>query len=548
MKICLLGINARYTHSNLALFYLRKYVGSNHKSIIIEKTINDSIYDILIEIDKINPDVVCFSIYTWNQSHIKSILKNIRKIKENIIIVCGGPDISWNANSWLEEFPVIDFIVQGAGEKAFEKLCCNNFSLPDKIISLKNYHFNDIPLPYLDNDFLSLKHRYIYYEASRGCVCRCTYCLSSLEKYQVEYKTIDKIKEEISFLLFYEPIIIKFIDRSFNSNNSLCLEIWDFLKTIKTKTKFHFEVHPLFINDEQISLLKTIEKNKFQLEVGIQSIHTTTLALIDRQGTWECIKPNIEKLSTLKNIHLHYDLIVGLPGENLSLVLASFSEIIKYLPNHIQIGFLKLLPGTKLYSDANKYGYMYESDAPYKVLSSANMLFSDFISMYNIEQVIDTIYNKNIMQTFTREVINILDSSHEYFLDLGDYYLKKNVQKTTTSRKIFFEIVWNHLQETGLLPNKQFLFDCLRYDWYLGQDTHFYPDFLQADICDNYKEKNYLYVKTNWQKNQNSKYKKKIKNIVFFAAEDIYFQKKYLNGSEGVAKLGNTLITHIESG
>ena len=600
MKILLLGINARYTHINLALYYLRQYIDTaKHEAVLIEKTINDSIDDIIAEIAINDPDVLCLSVYIWNNRYIKSILKDIKKIKEKLIIVCGGPDISWNASQWIDEFPSIDYIVQGVGERGFELLCQNDFVYPQKIIHIErgcriidtpchserseespdpchserseesnqfvmlrnetsprffaslrmtkiinyataseNYHFSEILMPYTKHDLELFKHRYIYYEASRGCVCNCSYCISSINKTKVEYKSFKMIKEELLFILSSEPIIIKFIDRSFNANNSSCLDIWRFLCNIDTTTKFHFEIHPLFINDEQIEVLKSIPKDRFQLEVGIQTVHDDTLSSIERNGTWEAVKRSLEKLSKLKNIHLHYDMLVGLPGETLHDIKDSFSQIIKFLPDHFQIGFLKVLPGTKIHSEQIKYGYKYQEEAPYKILSSGSLSYSDIWIISHLELVIDLIYNTQIMKTFISEIIRNIHNFTEVFIELSKYFASSNVHKNTTNKLTLFKIVMDFIKNSNNIQNKPFFQDCLRYDWFLSQDTHFYPDFLSSESCDTFKEMNYKSFKEFWQKKQNGTHLPKLKNAVFFTASNDLFREKYLKGSEGIVKVG----------
>ena len=538
MKILLLGINARYTHVNLALYYLRQYIDiTKHIAVLKEKTINDSIDDIYVEIALNDPDVLCLSIYIWNNRYIKSILKDIKKIKENLIIVCGGPDISWNAEEWIDEFPSVDYIIQGVGERGFELLCQNDFVFPQKIIYTENYHFSQIKMPYKENDLKDCAHRYVYYEASRGCVCNCSYCISSIEKSLVEYKTFPQIREELLFILSSKPIIIKFIDRSFNANNTLCLDIWKFLSSLDTNTKFHFEIHPLFINDDQIEVLKSIPKDRFQLEVGIQTIRDDTLAIIKRNGTWEAVKQSLKKLSTRKNIHLHYDMLVGLPGESLQDTLNTFTEIIKFLPDHFQIGFLKILPGTKIHSEAEKHGYKYQEEAPYKILSSNTLSYSDIIIMSNLELVVELVYNTQIMKTFMTEIVQNTQEIDRFFTELSNFFKSSNVQKNTTNKQILFRIIMDYLTTSNIIQKKSFFIDCLRYDWFLNQETHFYPDFLLCERCDMFKEANYKSFRDDWQIDQKGEYKRKLKNAVFFTAEDNFFREKYMKGAEGVVKV-----------
>jgi anaerobic magnesium-protoporphyrin IX monomethyl ester cyclase len=375
----------------MALYYLRNQVNpGKYGTAILEKTINDHVWDILTEINAYKPDILCLSCYIWNQNHTQNILKDIKKILPSVKIICGGPDISYNSEDWLDKFQSIDFIIQGAGEKAFYTLCENEFNYNDKIIKIDNYQFTEIKLPYNEYDKEKLNHRYIYYEASRGCPYKCSYCISSISEHKFEFKDIDTVKKEVEYLASFEPLIVKFVDRSFNVNTDFCIQIWEFIRNMRQFTKFHFEINPDFLNEKQVKELRLFPKDQVQLEVGIQTVHNKTLANINRGGSWSKTKKALDKLEILyTNIHLHYDMIVGLPGESLKDIHDSFNKIIRTQPHHFQVGFLKVLPGTQISKDVCKWGYKYQEQAPYRVLSTDQLSFEDLYAVELAELAVD---------------------------------------------------------------------------------------------------------------------------------------------------------------
>ena len=551
MKILLLGINARFTHVNTALYYLRQsIVGLPYDVSILEKTINDSTWDILNEIYEITPDVLCLSCYIWNQDHIEAVLRDVKKVLPSVLIVCGGPDISFNSKNRLNDFPQIDYIIQGAGEKSFRYLAEQNFQFQQKIINMPNYSFSDIPLPYVEDDFNVLKNRYIYYEASRGCPFKCSYCMSSREDQKLEVKTFEQIKSEVDFLLSYEkfnPIIIKFIDRSFNVNSELAINIWEYLISIDTITKFHFEIHPLFLNDKQFEVLYKTPNNRFQFELGIQSIKEETLSLINRSGSWDDIKSKILKLKSIQTIKLHLDLIAGLPNETFLDIINSFNEILKLEPDHFQPGFLKLLPGTALLDEAKKWTYTYQEKAPYRVFSSNSINFTELQLFEIAENSLDILYNSRILKLFFSNFIKATHDPFSLFLEFGKYLKKNNINKFLSDKKKVISLFYQFIEQMINHSSLEFYRDCIRFDWFCQASTHYYPDDLMSDCCDTFKINNYNNFKKYWQsytlslkqENELKKevFKEKLRNFCFFAPKNALFKNKYLNNANGIVNI-----------
>lgn len=561
MKVLLLGINARYTHINTALYYLRQSIAGLKFTVnILEKTINDNIWDIINDIFNNNPDILCLSHYIWNQKHLEFIIRDIKKILPNLKIICGGPDISYNAEEWLKQFPEIDYIIKGAGEKAFRVLAENNFHYDDKIICLKNYPFECIPIPYIEEDFQVLHNRYIYYEASRGCPFKCSYCMSSRDDQLIEYKSFNLVKSELDFLLNIEnfkPIIIKFIDRSFNVNSDLAIQIWTYLKQLHTHTKFHFEIHPLYFTEDQYRALQDIPENRFQFEIGIQSIHNKTINLINRKGKWEEIYNKLKLLTSLKSIHLHFDLIAGLPGESYTDITQSFNQILDLKPDHFQPGFLKILPGTALEQENKKWDYRYQLKAPYRILSSSTISFKELQNIEIAETGLDILYNSNIFKIFISEYFKAYQNRYNLFFDFGLYLQSLDINKNLSDRKKIFVLLYEFIKNNIDKSKNELFLDCIRFDWFLQAKTHYYPEELDAIHSDKFKEKYYNEFKSFWQdcnseniitNNSNiQQFKHKLKNVCFFAPKNALFMNRILNNELGMVIVNQTQIYKISN-
>jgi len=542
--ILFLGINARYTHTCLSLYYLRTCLDpKKHNYYIIEKTINDPLWDIISTINMIDFDVLCISCYIWNQHYVQCILRDIKKTRNDIKIVCGGPDISYNAQKWLDEFPAIDYIVTGPGESGLDLLLKHDFKYPEKIISVKNKPLNQIPFPYRPNDKPFIEHKYIYYEASRGCPCNCTYCISSIEDQVLEYKDIATVKKDILALLAFEPLMIKFVDRTFNANSTLCREILRFVDSLETDVKFHFELNPMYINREDFGgLIEAQLSGKIQFEIGLQTTHNKTLKYISRAGTWKEIRKNIYSFThNVENVY--FDLIVGLPGEKFEDVVLSFERMMELFPYNLKIGFLKILPGTQIEKEVKKWGYQYQEYAPYRVYSSNTMSYAEMNLMGLLEHAMDMIYNSRIMETYNYKVITEYPCSpFKYYCSLA-YFLheNKNVNKSLTDKQKLFDYIKDHFDQHYKGEHRETFLDALRYDWFLLQDTHFYPDFLEAQHCDTFKDDIYVEFKEKWQALQKEKSphgdKLKMRNALFYTIKDFDSDAD----SDGIAKVDGVL-------
>jgi len=423
MKIFLTSINARFTHSNLALRYLRSYANKQFSDVsLIEYTINQNIDEILEELVQAKPDVLVFSVYIWNSTIIKKILSVLGDILPRTKIVLGGPEVSYNADIWLPQFDSIDYIITGAGEAGWEYLLNSSFQVSDKIISKTNYRFSDIPFPYLADEFPELNQKYIYFESSRGCPFKCSYCLSSRLDQGLDYRDLSMVKEELSWLISQNPKIIKFVDRTFNSNGKRAREIWQFLIDSKTKTKFHFEIHPSLLTEQDFDVLKQAPEELFQFEIGIQSTNPNTIKEIGRFENWEKIKVNIARLLEFEQIHSHSDMIVGLPYENRAKTIDSFNNIYNLQADHFQVGFLKVLPGTEMANKSAEYGIVKHSFPPYEILQNKWMSFEEIRNFKNVEHVLELLGNSGRFKTVLDNLLPGFESPYHLFEAVSVYF------------------------------------------------------------------------------------------------------------------------------
>ena len=493
-KLLLIGINARYTHSNLAIRYLRNFVVDlEYKTEILEFSINQEVLEILEQIAHEQPDILAFSVYIWNTNEIISILPEIKKILPDSKIILGGPEVSYNPEDWLLKFPEIDYLICGAGETGFRYLLENELGIKETIIKKQNQHFSKIPFPYLQSDFPEIKDKYIYYESSRGCSFKCSYCLSSRTDQALEFRDIEIIKKELKFLIEQKPRIIKFVDRTFNAKKEHSREIWKFLIELDTDITFHFEIHPELLDDEDLQILKNCKRGLFQFEIGIQSTNPQTLKAIHRTNNWEKTSNIVHQLMSFGNIHVHVDLIAGLPFEDMLGFEKSFNDIFNLNADHFQLGFLKVLPGTEMAENINNFGITSTNTSPYIILQNKWLSFNELSKIHKIETLLDVFSNSNKFNTTLKYLIPKFNSSFTFFCEFLNFLQTKN-----------FDLHTKNWQKNGLelmlfankkYPNmKEYFFDCLRWDWCLQAKSHYYPEFLRSDLNVNAKQVGYEYL------------------------------------------------------
>jgi len=481
-KVLLIGINARYSHVNLALYCLRTYVSDlNYRVKIKEFSINRGADKILNEIIDEDPEAAAFSVYIWNAELIKSIFAKIKKYNSSIKIILGGPEVSYNSDRWIDLYPQIDFIIKSRGEQGFHHLLSKKFKLKNRIIDIENTVFNEIPIPYLETDFKVLKNRYIYYESSRGCPFKCAYCISSCSDQYLELKDCKKVKDELSFILGHEIDMIKFIDRTFNINKTHYIEIWKYLVSDYSRAgvKFHFEIYPALLDEADFDILSKCPDDLFQFEIGIQSVNPKTLKAVNRNDLWDRIKPKISRLIGFKKFHIHVDLISGLPYEDLKSLKYSFNEVYRLSADHFQLGILKILPGTQISIDAEKYGIKYSEHAPYQIIENRWLTLEEIKRIENIAVLVNRIYNSHGYEKTLKILEEMFSSPFDLFNRLSEFMEINKIRIIDRKWESVADFILK-FSESEYPEKKLYLLDCLRLDWCVKSKSH----HLQFPIVD----------------------------------------------------------------
>lgn len=463
MNFLLTAINAKYIHSNLAVYSLKASAGAYRDKVeIAEFTINNQPDYILEEIYKRKPDVLLFSCYIWNLSMIEEVMREFHKLCPNVPIWLGGPEVSFEVEAFLQKHPEVTGIMMGEGEATFRELCeCYENDLAFDTISGLAYRKDDgeiqvnewraimdmSTLPFAYEKTADFSNRIIYYESSRGCPFSCSYCLSSVDK-KLRFRDLNLVKEELQFFIDQKVPQIKFVDRTFNCHHEHAMEIWKYIHEHDNGvTNFHFEVSADLLNEEELALMSQMRPGLIQLEIGVQSTNEVTIKEIKRTMKLERLKEIVEKVKSFGNIHQHLDLIAGLPYEDYDTFRKSFDEIYALQPNQLQMGFLKVLKGSYMYEHAKEYGILYHDNPPYEVLSTKWLSYDDVLKMKRIEEMLEVYYNSGQFE-ITMKVLGMhFDSAFDMFQKLGDFYETKGYFGMSHSRIRRCEILMEFLEQ-----------------------------------------------------------------------------------------------------
>ncbi len=417
MHIKLIGFNGRYTHSTLSLFYLRQIFEASFteaRITIQQFTINDSYFETLSRITDSAADCYCFSVYIWNSTFIRRLLKDLSLLQPGTPLIIGGPE-----SLELAKHLSIDnlTLIEGEAEGLLD-----NFFIDLKNKQLKeSYQCQPKPLfssPYKDEDFTEqLANRHIYYDSSRGCPYSCSYCLSS-GKTGVRHLEIDQVKKELELILHHQPKIIRFIDRTFNALPKRTLELWQYLLTLKTETSFHFEISPDLFTEEMFELLAKVPAGMFQFEIGLQSTHEPTLDAVNRKTKISEALKNIERLAAMDTIHLHVDLILGLPYETEISYQQTFNDLFTILPHYIQMGLLKILPDTPLAGQQDDFAMISSKQPPYELLESKWLPHEKLKKLYWFGECVEKFYNNHFFKPLFRYLRDKQENGFQFFSEL----------------------------------------------------------------------------------------------------------------------------------
>jgi anaerobic magnesium-protoporphyrin IX monomethyl ester cyclase len=536
-NITLLGINARFTHSNLALYYIRESIKDlDFNIVLIEESINQNKFKILAEIVNSNPDIIAISTYIWNKDIVEFLVSSLKTISPSLKIVLGGPESGYNSSYWLEKELAPDYIIVGGGEAGWRYLAENNFEVEESRINIPNYYFSEIDLPYQEGDYPDLENKYVYYEASRGCPFRCSFCLSSRTDQKLDYKDVPQIKEELTRILLHKPKIIKFVDRSFNVDRRISQAVWQFINSLDTKTKFHFEVHPNLFTEADFEILENTPPERIQFEIGVQSTNTMTIKEIDRNHHFSHYKDTLKQLLEIKNIHSHLDLIIGLPYEDKDSFLNSLNDLLLLEPDVIQLGFLKVLPGTKMHDKKEEYGIICDVQPPYQILKTKWVSFKDIAFFMQFEDMFELIHNTPRLRHTLKYMTTFYNRPVDLFLNFAEY-LKDKPELNNTNWISLFATFRDFLIAEKADLNTDLLDDLLSWDWLIHSRKNNLPSFLDRELNHSFKKQVFKDLKgkepTVWESIL-GKNIKNLNNCAFFVARTPEFRETILAGNSKV--------------
>ena len=516
MKFLLTAINAKYIHSNLAVYSLRAAAlaaapaSDKHEPFSVEVaefTINHRTEEILRDIFLRKPDVLLFSCYIWNIVYVRELAENCKKIMPEVPVWLGGPEVSYDAEKFLRENPAADGILCGEGEETFRLLAeCYAAGQADTehLAEIPGLVFREpvesaarlirvntpaplpdlsaLPFPY--GELAEFENRIIYYESSRGCPFSCSYCLSSIEK-SVRFRDIEKVCRELQFFLDRRVPQVKFVDRTFNCRKSHAMAVWSYiLEHDNGITNFHFEIEAELLDEEELALLERMRPGLVQLEIGVQSANRETLKAVRRSTDLERLRRVVERIRDGKNIHQHLDLIAGLPFEDYESFGHSFDQVFALKPEQLQLGFLKVLKGAPMYEDARKYGIAYRSQPPYEVLFTPWLPFSDILRLKMIEEMVEIYYNSHQFGMTLGQLIPRFSSAFAFFEQLALYY-ERNQEGQKSSRVRKYELLLGFASEHFPEDEDRYR-ELLTIDYYLRERAKARPSF--APDPDPYKK------------------------------------------------------------
>lgn len=515
MKTLLVAINAKYIHSNLAVYSLKAFAKEYKDSVEIgEFTINNQADFILEEIYKKKPDVLMFSCYIWNLSMIENVMVEFHKLCPNVPIWIGGPEVSFEVEDFLKKHPEVTGIMMGEGEETFKELCDyysgNGKSLSEILGVAFRKEDGDIQvnqwrkildmrvIPFAYNKAEDFSNRIIYYESSRGCPFSCSYCLSSVDK-KLRFRDLGMVKEELQFFIDQKVPQIKFVDRTFNCYHEHAMEIWKYiLEHDNGVTNFHFEVSADLLNEEELELISQMRPGLIQLEIGVQSTNEATIQEIKRTMKLERLKEVVMRIKSFGNIHQHLDLIAGLPFEDYKTFRKSFDEIYELRPNQLQMGFLKVLKGSYMFEHAKEYGILYHNTPPYEVLATNWLSFDNILKMKRVEDMLEVYYNSGQFEVTMKVIKTCFHSAFDMFQKLGDFYESKGYFGMSHSRIRRCEILLEFLEkEWASLLDVQMRCECVRqalvFDLYYRENCKSRPTW--AADASRFKKITHFYCK-----------------------------------------------------
>ena len=494
MNIILTAINAKYIHSNLAVYSLKAFAPRYEEEISIrEYTINQPLDDIRMDLYEAGPDVVCFSCYLWNIQYVEQIITELPKILPDTEIWLGGPEVSYDAPAMLGRYPMVSGIMCGEGEETFRELAEYFHEEGKELHGIRGIVFRDwdgtvvrnesrpamdlSSIPFVYEKLENFRNRIIYYESSRGCPFSCSYCLSSVDKC-LRFRDIGLVKKELQFFIDHEVPQVKFVDRTFNCRHDHAMAVWEYIREHdRGKTNFHFEIAADLLNEEELRLINSMRPGLIQLEIGVQSVNPRTIREICRRMDLDKVRSNTARIREAGNVHQHLDLIAGLPYENIESFERSFNEVYGMRPEQLQLGFLKVLKGSLMHEKAEEYGILYQDRAPYEVLSTRWLSYGEIIRLKKVEEMVEVYYNSAQFTNTLRRLEGHFPSAFAMYEALGAYYEKNGLYGMNHSRIARYEILYRFLCGSGVKNPEEYR-QWLTLDLYLRDNVKNRPAFL----------------------------------------------------------------------
>ncbi len=451
MEIALVGINSKYVHTNLAVRKIRAYLEAKGiPADVKEYSGSEELHRVAADILQKHYDCIGFSCYIWNISYVKKLAEIIKTASPETKLVFGGPEAEFSAEKILGE-TFADAVIKGEGETVFEDIVNGRF---EKIMTGTPLDMEQMPFPYQKEELLE-KNRIFYYESSRGCPFGCSYCLSSAEK-GIRYKSVRSVTDDLKIFAANNVRLVKFIDRTFNSNLKRSKEILREILKLRCDTEFHIEIAADTVDDEFISILSELPEGKLRIEAGLQSTNPETLVAVNRKCNLEKLAKNIKNIIENTKVTLHLDLIAGLPNEDMQSFEKSFNFAYGLHPHELQLGFLKVLPGTDIAKNAGKFGIKNTSYPPYEIISNNDMSFEDLSALKDIEAVLDMYYNSGIL----RKTENILISGKnpfEFYKKLAEYFRANKLLGAPHHRIKLFDFMHEFAKNEGFVQFEEYL-------------------------------------------------------------------------------------------
>lgn len=493
MKILLVACNAKYIHSNLAVYDLQAYASDYADHIVLkEYTINQQKDDIMRDIYLEHPDVICVSCYIWNLSFVKELMADLIKILPGADFWAGGPEVSYDAEKFLTENSEFKGVMVGEGEETFKELAGyyvekNPQDLKDmtgicyrdgdQIIHNGWRQIMDLSsIPFIYKDLSEFKNRIIYYESSRGCPFSCSYCLSSIDK-KLRFRDTETVKKELQFFIDNKVPQVKFVDRTFNCKHDHAMAIWKYINEHDNGvTNFHFEISADLLREEELQEMSTMRPGLIQLEIGVQSTNPDTIKAIHRTMDFEKLKGIVDRIHSFGNIHQHLDLIAGLPYEDYDSFRHSFNDVYALKPQQLQLGFLKVLKGSHMMEMCREYGIVYKTQEPYEVLSTKWLDYDHVLKLKTVENMVEVYYNSGQFQNTLEYLENFFQDAFSIYERLGSFYMEKGYGDVSHTRMRRYEILLEFLEDVPEISMDQ-VKDQMVYDLYLRENLKSRPGF-----------------------------------------------------------------------